>query len=215
MTWSSQAFFKKYAKPGPQREAAIVREALDGNIPDHLRPMTALVGYSRVSNDYFGIGSDDDWVRTPMTSYAAQYLADKWSLEFPTPGLVEQIWRNAAVQLKPITKDWYKTVGAMTSGLNYLRHHLEIESQIILKPEARRGIHAGHKKDVCVQIKPRRLTIYGWHRQDGKAIQPPSEAHDDRYCDYSHGIRFCEPGPLTGRAFNGEYPREFLEALEL
>ena len=33
------------------------------------------------------------------------------------------------------------------------------------------------------------VTIYGWHRLNGKAIQPVTNIHTDTYVDYSHGVR--------------------------
>ena len=34
-----------------------------------------------------------------------------------------------------------------------------------------------------------RVVIYGWHRLDGKPIQPVYAGHVNWYVDYSHGIR--------------------------
>ena len=33
------------------------------------------------------------------------------------------------------------------------------------------------------------MVIYGWHKKDGKPIQPVYSGHIDWYVDYSHGIR--------------------------
>lgn len=53
---------------------------------------------------------------------------------------------------------------------------------------------AGHKKDVVVSKRlvqrPDRVAIYGWHRPDGRPIQPLSLVHEASYADYSHGIRW-------------------------
>ena len=52
---------------------------------------------------------------------------------------------------------------------------------------------AGHKKDVV--MTPRlgrvedRVAIFGWHRLNGRPIQPLSTVHDRNYADYSHGVR--------------------------
>ena len=37
--------------------------------------------------------------------------------------------------------------------------------------------------------RPDRVVIYGWHKPDGKPIQPVYSGHIDWYVDYSHGIR--------------------------
>lgn len=53
---------------------------------------------------------------------------------------------------------------------------------------------AGHKKDVVANKRlvqrPDRVAIYGWHRPDGRPIQPVSLVHEASYADYSHGIRW-------------------------
>ena len=41
------------------------------------------------------------------------------------------------------------------------------------------------------------LAIYGWHRLDGRPIQPLSLVHEASYADYSHGIRFMQPTMLV------------------
>ena len=62
---------------------------------------------------------------------------------------------------------------------------------------------AGIKKDVVVsnrlKEKPDRVAIYGWHRPDGKPIQPLSAVHREDYVDYSHGIRLVKAEVVVGR----------------
>ncbi|SMG66874.1 conserved hypothetical protein [methanotrophic bacterial endosymbiont of Bathymodiolus sp.] len=54
---------------------------------------------------------------------------------------------------------------------------------------------AGIKKDVVITgkisraEKTDRVAIYGWHRPDGRPIQPLYTGHVNWYADYSHGIR--------------------------
>ncbi len=52
---------------------------------------------------------------------------------------------------------------------------------------------AGHKKDVVIANKlfmtPGKVAIYGWHKSDGKPIQPLYTGHGASWVDYSHGIR--------------------------
>ena len=70
-------------------------------------------------------------------------------------------------------------------------HHRGIEAQ-------RRGCEpgalvAGTKKDLVqtprLARRPGHVAIYGWHRPDGRAIQPLYCGHVDHYLDYSHGLR--------------------------
>ena len=55
---------------------------------------------------------------------------------------------------------------------------------------------AGHKKDVVISARlanaPEKVAIYGWHKLDGKPIQPLTIVHNDTYVDYSHGIRLVK-----------------------
>ena len=37
-----------------------------------------------------------------------------------------------------------------------------------------------------------RVVIYGWHKPDGKAIQPLHNGHTTDHVDYSHGIRLIQ-----------------------
>ena len=75
----------------------------------------------------------------------------------------------------------------------FINHNKLIEAQ--LSAVATKGIIAGIKKDVVQSMavlqnpKQRRVAIYGWHRLDGKPIQPLYTGHVDWYVDYSHGIR--------------------------
>ena len=64
---------------------------------------------------------------------------------------------------------------------------------------------AGHKKDIVttnrLKEKPNRVAIYGWHKLDGKPIQPLTIVHGDTYVDYSHGVRLvAREVLLDGRA---------------
>jgi hypothetical protein len=71
-------------------------------------------------------------------------------------------------------------------------HHLIVEGQ----RNGRRGLITGIKKDVVISdrvsrsAQPGRVAIYGWHKPDGKPIQPLYTGHINWWVDYSHGIRF-------------------------
>lgn len=172
-----------------EREAAIKRELLAGNIPSYLRKLrTVKVGTLtyEVMPDYLAIGSDDDYVRMPMTPYTAQAFCDAYGFVLPTRKMVDDIWAAAEVQLepRPLTHE-------RESPRTYMQHHQIIEDQ--LQRTAKGVFVAGIKKDVVVSNKlserPNRVAIYGWHYKDGKPIQPVYAGHVDWYVDYSHGIR--------------------------
>lgn len=146
-------------------------------------------GVVQVAIDYAAIGTDDDFVRMPMSSVAAQRLADVFGYVLPTRKLVDAIYRAACVKLAPSPL----TPGPqMMSNDYYRKHHQAIEKQRAGRPAE--GLVAGHKKDVVVTKRlaqrPDRVAIYGWHRLDGRPIQPLSLVHEASYADYSHGIRW-------------------------
>jgi hypothetical protein len=57
---------------------------------------------------------------------------------------------------------------------------------------------SGIKKDVVLSNRlderPNRVAIYGWHKLDGKPIQPLNVSHVSWYVDYSHGVRLIKRG---------------------
>jgi MFS family permease len=177
-----------------ERESAIRRELMAGNVPSFLRGLIPVevrddsgrVATIEVMPDYLAIGSDDDFVRIPMIPYTAQAFGDAFGFVLPTRKMVNAIWSAATVKIdpKPLTQE-------RESPLTFLQHHRIIEEQLAT---AKRGaLVAGHKKDVVVtnRLAERadRVAIYGWHYLDGKPIQQVYVGHVDWYVDYSHGIR--------------------------
>ena len=79
----------------------------------------------------------------------------------------------------------------MTTVPGFLRHNEMVHAQRSEKPPG--GLVAGHKKDVVIANKlfatAGRVAIYGWHKADGKPIQPLYTGHTATRADYSHGIR--------------------------
>lgn len=140
-----------------------------------------------VSPDYFILGTNDDWVRIPITPMAAQRMMDETNCALPTRKMVDDIYKVASVKLAPVPM-----YALRDSGITMYQHHLMIEGQ----RNGRKGLIAGIKKDVVMTFKipfgqkQHRVAIYGWHQLDGKPIQPLYTGHVDWYVDYSHGIRF-------------------------
>jgi hypothetical protein len=101
------------ALPREEREAAILRELLAGNIPSFLRALrpvevsaTGAEGGKHsivyeVMPDYLAIGSDDDFVRMPMNPYTAQAFCDAFGFVLPTRKMVNDTWAAASVHLEP------------------------------------------------------------------------------------------------------------------
>lgn len=192
-------FFKTLDALNPAaREAAIVREVLRGNIPDFLRTFQKVTvtakdatGKERkavfeVMPDYLAVGSDTDFVRVPMTPGTAARIADALGCALPTRKVVDEVYRAATVKLepRPMTAD-------RETAATFLRHNAIVEEQRAGKKLGE--LIAGVKKDVVVTNrlaeKPGRVAIYGWHRPDGRPIQPLTIVHAEGYVDYSHGVR--------------------------
>lgn len=202
--WSSSKFYQQLNSPSPLRELAVVHEVLAGNIPDQLRAYAPLIIKVQLQGapvilelevvpDYLMIGTDADFVRTPLTNYSAQYLASEMGLVMPTPYLVDQIYNQATVKMIPQPTDWYRHEADMRTGSNYLVFNNTLEAQ----RNTRSGLIAGHKKDVVLTNRldsaPGKVAIYGWQQPGNHPIQPLATPHDYTYEDYSHGIRFLGP----------------------
>lgn len=197
---AGSAFYKAAAAmQWAQRDSFVVREALAGNMPGFLGRFTAVhVSVSDsstgkqvnatyfVSLDYLSIGTNDDWARVNITPKAAQRIADSLDCFLPTRKMVDDIYAAAKVKLEPVPMYAYRD-----STPTMWQHHLIIEGQ----RKGRRGLIAGIKKDVVIsgQVprsnKTDRVAIYGWHRPDGKPIQPLYTGHVYWWVDYSQGIR--------------------------
>jgi hypothetical protein len=192
-------FFKTLEKlTAAEREEAIAKEVLRGNVPEFLRTFQKVTvkakdagGKERtavfeVMPDYLAVGSDADFVRVPMTPQTAARIADAFGCALPTRKIVDEVYRAATVKLepKPMTENRESTA-------TFLRHSALIEEQRAGKKLGE--LVAGIKKDVVVSNRlaerPSRVAIYGWHKLDGKPIQPLTIVHVDWYVDYSHGVR--------------------------
>ena len=141
--------------------------------------------------DVLAVGNDADFCRIPMNPHTAQRLADLLGGSLLTAKLSDHIDQNAAVKLSPFN---YVPVGNANELVSkFAEHNRQIEKQF-LKAGGKRGhLVSGIKKDVILSERiarqPNKVVIYGWHKPDGKPIQPVYSGHVDWYVDYSHGIR--------------------------
>ncbi|MEM8538361.1 MAG: hypothetical protein AAGF56_10940 [Pseudomonadota bacterium] len=187
---------------GTKRDQMVVAELLKGNIPSFQRnlvPVTLRGSTSDgrqanitlcVTPDYLALGSDRDFVRVPLGLSGASRVAKSFNMVLPTPRMVDAIYRQATVRLTPSPM----TPGPqMTSTSYFMRHNATVEAQRRNAGAAHGNLISGHKKDVVLTTRLAsnrgRVAIYGWHRRNGKPIQPLSTVHGAGYADYSHGIR--------------------------
>lgn len=173
-----------------------------GNIPHFLRQLQpvcltykpedadTLFAVIYVTPDYLAIGSDDDFLRLPLSYPSAIAIANAYGCVLPTTKIVDAIHAQAACRLAP---EPLSPGPHMRSMAYFLKHRQKIRAQLQRADYRPGDLVAGHKKDVVLtnrlHHKPGRIAIYGWHRQPGDPIQPLSTVHGAHYADYSHGIR--------------------------
>lgn len=198
---------------GSGRDNRMVQEALAGNVPSYLRDLQPVTFNGTVGGrtvevticvtpDYLAIGSDRDHVRVPLGLPAALRVAEAFDMMLPTTTMVDAIYQQADIRVAPSPM----TPGSSMSSTNYFVRHNETVAGQFARAGVRDGmLVAGHKKDLVLANRlsrnPGRVAIYGWHRTNGRAIQPLSTVHGEYYADYSHGIRLVSRTAfVNGRA---------------
>lgn len=199
---------------GAERDAVVTREVLSGNVPGFLRDLTPVRLQGRaqsgktvevtlcVTPEYLSVGSDRDFVRVPLGLPAAARIADNFGFMLPTTRMVDAIYQQARVRLAPSPM----TPGSKMTTTSYLLTHNDTVDR--MRAERRDGLDAltaGQKKDIVLSTRlrnaPGKVAIYGWHRTNGRPIQPLSTVHVARYADYSHGVRLIsQTAFVDGRA---------------
>lgn len=192
-----------------KREQLIYKQIKNGNVPDFLRKLIKItdsgkwaVGVEKISisyyvlPDYFCIGSNEDFFYAPMTPILAQKVAGLTKCSLPTKRMVDKIYQNASIKLEPKPIPPTK---AMTTIPVFIDHTEMIKTQLkdFDTPHKDSSLIAGHKKDIIISNKiygeqTPRVVIYGWHRLDGKPIQPVYNKHANTWADYSHGVRLVQ-----------------------
>jgi len=206
---------------GGARDEAVMREVLAGNVPSYLRRLTpvsiagTLAGGKAVliticvTPGYLAVGNDRDFVRVPMGLAAAARIADELGFLLPTTRMVDAIYAQAKVHLAPKPM---KPTNQMSSTSYLLQHNQTLDQQVTLAGYSPSALTAGHKKDLVLsnrlRTNPGRVAIYGWHRTNGKPIQPLSTVHGAGYADYSHGVRL-----VSRTAYVNGVPRELTEIM--
>ncbi len=197
---TGSAFYDSVKKMNwKEREAIALPQLLSGNMPAFLLRFVAIRTFIKdsvtgktikatyfVSPDYVSIGTNEDWVRIPLTPMSAQPLADTIQCFLPTRKMVNEIYKQATIKLAPMPMFAFRD-----SSVTMYQHHLNIEG----KRQGKKGLIAGIKKDVVISDKlirtekKDRVAIYGWHLLNGQPIQPLYTGHINWWVDYSHGIR--------------------------
>lgn len=192
--------------PKGEREVAILREILKGNMPSflkHAAPVTlqgplpngktAYVTFC-VLPDYLSIGSNEDHLLIPMGLPTAWAAATTLGFSLPTSKMVNAIYQQSSVKLSPQP---LPAGDKMTSTHYYALHNAMTQAQMMAKRGQLGLLTSGHKKDLVLSnalwSHPGRVAIYGWHTTSSDPIQPLSTVHESSYADYSHGVRLVSP----------------------
>jgi hypothetical protein len=145
-----------------------------------------------------------------MALPTALTIADRFGFVLPTPKMVDAIYQQSEVQLRPQP---LPPGDAMRSTSYYWRHERRIRDQRRAGGAPLDALISGQKKDLVLSnrllAKPGRVAIYGWHQAPGRPIQPLSTVHAERYADYSHGVRL-----VSIVAYVNGRPRSMLDLLE-
>ena len=125
----------------------------------------------------------------PLDPRTACRNRQAFGCSLPPQKIVDSIHANATVRLEPRPL----TLAARRSRPS--RSTTIIEEQ--RKAHKKLGeMISGIKKDLVLsnrlEEKTNRVAIYGWHRLDGKPIQPLNVSHVRWYVDYSHGARLIK-----------------------
>jgi hypothetical protein len=127
---------------GPQRDALVRSELLAGNVPAFLRRLEAVTVRGNgtevticVLPDYLALGSDRDFVFVPMGLEAALEVASRYGFVLPTRRLVNAIYEESTVKLKPQPLP----AGDQMGSTGYLVHH----NQMIGEQRVARGAALG------------------------------------------------------------------------
>jgi len=201
---TGSAFMKRIASlPLTDREEEIFHAISSGNVPDFLRNTVTLMGEFADSAgtlhrviyeampDYLAVGSNLDYCRIPMNPYTAQNLAYQFGASLITAKLSDHIYQQADIKLTPFN---YIPVGNANELVSkFEEHNARIEKQLRESGGKPGQLVAGIKKDIVLTSRnaaqPGKVVLYGWHKPDGKPIQPVYSGHIYWYVDYSHGIR--------------------------
>lgn len=205
------------------REEIIYKNIKAGNVPLFLRKFESIALTKELNGktytliievlpDYLAIGIDKDYFYVPTTPMLAQRIANFTKTMLPTKFLVDKIYEQAKIKLAPQPIPASK---AMTTVAIFNKHNELIKEQMQpFKQYYANRLTAGNKKDIIISNKiygetNARVVIYGWHKLDGKAIQPVYNKHTNMWADYSHGVRLLnEKAILNG---NTVYLKDLLK----
>jgi len=194
---------------------------LAGHVPDHMRNYVDIVQVFQsqdgethslilsVLPDFLCIGTNEDYIRIPLTPLTAQIICDEWGCMLPTTKMSDIIWGAAVNKMQPLP--WGPPYDASMMSLDrVITHNKRINDLANKLGQDMMQLSAGHKKDVVMTKKlasqPKQVAIFGWHQLNGKNIQPLYLGHENTYFDYSHAERMvCMEAIIDDSPVNLKY----------
>jgi len=197
-------------RDGPEaREASFWAEFEKGSYPSFVNKFAPVIMTDKagrkatfmVSVDYAAVGTDDDWLRMPLSGYYATRVAQVFGCFLPTNKLVLEIYKQAAIKLVAHPFDCQGTGSGKWQRANMatIAHEDVLQGKTPCKKGQRmpstdgklnpllgnhdgvcaiQGPHpgvlvSGHKKEVIVSHEnlAERLAFWGFFSSAGKAIQ--------------------------------------------
>ncbi len=210
------------------REKKIQEAVTSGNIPDFLRQLKPVEYEATDANgqkhkvkifvmpDYLAVGSNEDFMRMPMSPQTAQKIAEKFGCVLPTKKIVDKIHFNGSTKRETMKVnadivgylgispgDAYYTDkdgkvqqnGNLMMSNSFYKAHDELTQKQLDKAGYELGdIVSGIKKELIITeallTHPGNLAFHGGLHPDGSFHQSGIDlAHEPTYADYSHGAR--------------------------
>lgn len=186
-----------------RREEIALELLMEGSVPGHMQGVVPIeVPFkAKDSSDHIltifaqpdgcCIGTDDDYLRYPLTPVSAQKYADAMGCILPTTKMVDIVWQKAVNKLVP--RPWGPPYdNSMNDTHRHVVQNKKINDQLKAGNMDPTQLTAGHKKDIVISNKLSKsgfCTIYGWTQANGKPIQPLYDGHAKTYTDYSEHAR--------------------------
>src|SRR5512135_472849 len=140
-----------------EREQAIETELTEGNFPEFMKRLKPVQLARRFEDgktktvtifampDYLSVGSDRDYLLTPMNLHTAIKTAIRLGFILPTKKIVDAIYRQSEVRCAP---EPMPAGPEMRSTTYYVKHNQKIKKQLVALSCVPGTLVSGHKKDV-------------------------------------------------------------------
>lgn len=173
------------------REREILASIARGNVPSWTWSLVSVPVAGRsimVMPDFLSLGTDQDFIRVPLTPAGAASVFGAHGLRFPTKAEADAVFAAARARGGHVGFRAWSPHDGFSRGSNraLAEHHATTETG----RAGRSGLLDGHAKYVLGQQGSKVVIYGGWYAGTGATpVQPLYSGHTATYLDYSHGIR--------------------------